>query len=179
MTIGFCRRISTDSRTRGACAGAPTSAAVASPRTSPVSSESGARAFRRHADGQAFSSFGAAALEHLAASRRLHASQKTVRALAPDVARLIGAFHRNMAPLRRFSGKCLYQSHRPGVVNFSRPPPSTSGASDLAPLPRVFCPRTTPRASDRRLASRCSICRRAREASGCCEFPPQSCASNA
>ena len=63
------------------------------------------RALGWHADGQSFPSFGAAPSEHRAPARRLHASEKTVRAFSPDVARLIGSFHRNITPLGRFIGQ--------------------------------------------------------------------------
>lgn len=57
------------------------------------------RAFGWYTDGQSFPSFGAAPFEHFAPAGCLHAGEKTVRAFSPNVARLIGSFHRNIAPL--------------------------------------------------------------------------------
>ena len=62
-------------------------------------------AFGWHTDRQSFPSFGAAPFEHFASARCLHTGEKTVRAFSPNVARLIGSFHRNIAPLGGLIGQ--------------------------------------------------------------------------
>ena len=134
-------------------------------------------AFGWHTDRQSFSSFGAAPFEYFAPARCLHAGEKTVRAFSPNVARLIGSFHRNIAPLGGLSAKCLYQSYRPDVVNFSRPPPSKSVASGHAPPAPVFFRHTTPRAFAQRSASLSPAVWQASAANGYYVRPRRSCVS--
>jgi hypothetical protein len=58
----------------------------------------GTRSLRRHGDGQPLAPFRPPPLLDLPPAGRSHPCQKTVRSLAPHVARLIGSLHKIISP---------------------------------------------------------------------------------
>src|SRR4029077_10195452 len=77
---------------------APFSGTAASRRATCARSRSSPRAFRRHGHRQSLSPLSAAPPEHVAATGRCHAGEKSMRSLSLNVAGLIRSFHKKKTP---------------------------------------------------------------------------------